>query len=178
MQFNTFLKFILSTYILSRALNSLIRTSYWLIQPSSFVLELFYQCPADCKKLCGLYAKYLFKVLLCAKLKMKYLLMMCIDRLIEPVPAVTVSHLATVSAPLLSVRHQTLSFPLPPAAADALSPENILAAKTFTLDKKAGRCQQNPNLYRRSPPSLGARQAVRPGRAERQIQQTNHRSTL
>ena len=46
--------------------------------------------------------------------------MMCIDRLIEPVPAVTVSHLATVSAPLLSVRHQTLSFPLPPAAADAL----------------------------------------------------------
>ena len=85
--------------------------------------------------------------------------MMCINPLIEPLPTVTVSHLVTVSASLLSVRHQTLSFPLPPAAADALSPENIIAGKTFTLDKKAGRCQQNPNLYRRSPPSLGARQA-------------------
>ena len=102
---------------------------------------------------------------------MKYLLMMCIDPSASPrSDSVSPGHCL---CPSLSVRHQTLSFPLPPAAADALSPENIIAGKTFTLDKKAGRCQQNPNLYRRS-----GRPPVRPGRAERQIQQTKHRSTL
>ena len=86
------------------------------------------------------------------------------DPLIEPLPAVTVSHLATVSArPLLSVRHQTAKHS--PSLYHLLQQthsvqrENIIAAKTFIPDKKAGRYQQNPNLYRRPPPSLGARQA-------------------
>ena len=73
-----------------------------------------------------------------------------IDPLIEPFPAVTVSHTAqvssapdpaTVSAPLLSlpnVSQQTLSVPLPPAADDTLSPEDIIAAKTSLMIRMSG----------------------------------------
>ena len=59
--------------------------------------------------------------------------MMCINPLIEPFPTVTVSHLASVSAPLLSVRHQTLSFPLPPAAADALCTAFVNGMTSFKV---------------------------------------------
>ena len=87
-----------------------------------------------------------------------------IDPLIEPLPAVTVSHtaqvssapeLASVSAPLLSlpsVSHQTLSVPLPPATADTLSPEETIAAslvnkqKTLTHEKKVRQLQRYEHL--------------------------------
>ena len=50
---------------------------------------------------------------------MKYLLMMCINPLIEPLPTVTVSHLVTV--------------PLPPAAADALCTAFVNGMTSFKV---------------------------------------------
>ena len=111
---------------------------------------------------------------------MKYLLMMCMDPLIEPLPAVTVSHLAIVSArPLLSVRHQTLSYPLPPAAADALSPEREHhCCQDFHSWQEGGAVPTESKLVQTPAAQSGSqagRAPVRPGRAGRQIQQTKHR---
>ena len=106
--------------------------------------------------------------------------MMCMDPLIEPLPAVTVSHLATVSArPLLSVRHQTLSYPLPPAAADALSPEREHhCCQDFHSWQEGGAVPTESKLVQTPAAQSGSqagRAPVRPGRAGRQIQQTKHR---
>ena len=87
-----------------------------------------------------------------------------IDPLIEPLPAMTVSHTAqvssapvpaTISAPPQSqpnVSHQTLSVPLPTSATDPSSPEDIIATnlvnrqKSLTHDKKVRQLQRYEHL--------------------------------
>ena len=59
-------------------------------------------------------------------------------------PAANIDINPLIESPYVS--HQTLSVPLPPAADDALSPEDIIAAKTFTHDKKVRQLQRYKHL--------------------------------